>query len=262
MPWRALARAGALRLSLRWRSLQGGARFKFGEVVRGLKGSISVPLIALAISVVMPDVPRAAAVADVVASDVFQLPLSSWAPHCLGFGSQWRYCNGVALRACPNGAVWLHTGVDIKAVAGQGVMAAADGVIAGYIIDPQFHGGVLIRHRTSFGVVLTQYWHVWLGAGFGVGSRVSRGQTFANVASMGDRTHFHFAVFRGDFESNAWRGALPPTACSGSPAFPYRFVDPNAFLQAHLQRQPELLSQVEAARQRIRAVLGWLLGLI
>src|SRR5256886_16853055 len=60
---------------------------------------------------------------------------------------------------------------------------------------------------------------------------------FANIASMGDRTHFHFAVFRGEFESNAWRGALPPTACSGSPAFPYRFVDPNAFLAAHLQRR-------------------------
>src|SRR2546421_9424652 len=86
-PWRALARAGALRLSLPGRRLQGGARFKFGEVVRGLKGAISVPSIALAISVVMPDVPCAAAVADVVAdvvaSDVFQLPLSSWAPHCL-----------------------------------------------------------------------------------------------------------------------------------------------------------------------------------
>jgi murein DD-endopeptidase MepM/ murein hydrolase activator NlpD len=170
-------------------------------------------------------------------SDVFQYPLSTWQPHCLGFGSQWRYCNGVALRACASG-VWLHTGVDIRAVVGQPVMAAADGVIIGYLIDPQFHGGVLIRHRTSFGVVITQYWHVWMRAGFTIGSPVKRGQVFANIASMGDRTHFHFAVFAGDFDGHTWNGALPPSSCSGYPAFPYRFVDPNAFLAAHTLARP------------------------
>src|SRR5215467_8175695 len=173
--------------------------------------------------------------APVSSADVFQRPLSTWSPHCLGFGSQWRYCNGVALRACASGAVWLHTGVDIVASVGEPVMAAGDGVIVGYIIDPQFRGGVLIRHRTGSGVFLTQYWHVWLRPGFGVGSKVSRGQVFANIADMGSRTHFHFAVFKGDFESHAWNGALPPSSCSGSgyPAFPYKFVDPNAFLAAH-----------------------------
>jgi hypothetical protein len=50
---------------------------------------------------------------------------------------------------------------------------------------------------------------------------------------MGSRTHLHFAVFQGDFESHAWNGALPPAACSGFPVFPYHFVDPNAFLGAH-----------------------------
>jgi len=168
------------------------------------------------------------------ASDVFVYPLSSWQPHCLGFGSQWRYCNGVALRACANGAVWLHTGVDIRATAGEPVMAAADGVIIGYLIDPQFRGGVLIRHRTTFGTVITQYWHVWLRAGFTIGSPVRRGQVFANIASMGARTHFHFAVFRGSFDSHTWNGALPPSACSGFPSFPYKFVDPNAFLATHV----------------------------
>ena len=171
----------------------------------------------------------------VPAADVFQFPLSTWAPHCDGFGSQWRYCNGVALRACPNGAVWLHTGTDIKANAGTPVMVAADGVIIGYLIDSQFKGGVLIRHRTSFGTVITQYWHVWLRSGFRVGTRVRRGQVFANVASMGSRTHFHLAVFRGEFDSHTWNGALPPApGCSGFPVFPYKFVNATAFIQAHL----------------------------
>lgn len=172
------------------------------------------------------------------ASDVFTYPLATWQPHCLGFGSQWRYCNGVALRACADGAVWLHTGVDIRAGVGQPVTAAANGVIIGYLVDPQFRGGVLIRHQTTFGTVITQYWHVWLRAGLTVGSAVKRGQVFANIASMGDRTHFHFAVFKGGFDSHAWNGALPPATCLGFPAFPYRFVDPNAFLAAHVRVAP------------------------
>jgi len=185
-----------------------------------------------------PSVVSSAPIHVVAASDVFGYPLASWQPHCLGFGSQWRYCNGVALRACANGSVWLHTGVDIRATAGEPVMAAANGVIIGYLIDPQFRGGVLIRHQTSFGTVITQYWHVWLRAGFTIGSKVKRGQVFANVASMGDRTHFHFAIFRGGFDSHTWNGALPPASCSGYPAFPYKFVDPNAFLLAHVPAPP------------------------
>jgi murein DD-endopeptidase MepM/ murein hydrolase activator NlpD len=168
-------------------------------------------------------------------ADVFQLPLPSWSTHCLGFGSEWRYCNGNPLRACANGAVWLHTGVDI--VTGiQPVAAAGDGVIVGYMIDSVFRGGVLIRHQTSDGVVITQYWHVWLREGFAVGSTVKRGQAFADVADMGDQTHLHFAVFNGDLELHAWNGALPPSACSGFPAWPYRFIDPTAFIEDH---QPE-----------------------
>ncbi|HXJ49207.1 MAG TPA: M23 family metallopeptidase [Candidatus Acidoferrum sp.] len=190
-----------------------------------------------AFSVPGPSVPDAvpfhAARVQIPASDYFQYPLPTWEPHCLGFGSEWRLCNGAVLRACASGAVWLHTGVDITSGI-QPVMAAADGVIAGYIVDPTFLGGVLIRHATSQGIVLTQYWHVWPRPGFRVGTAVKRGQVFADVADMGSRTHLHFAVFMGDFESHAWNGALPPTSCSGFPAFPYHFVDPNAFIQAHL----------------------------
>jgi len=181
----------------------------------------------------MATTPVAVAPITVAHSDYFNYPLPTWEAHCLGFGSEWRLCNGAVLRACASGAVWLHTGVDIKTGI-QPVMAAADGVIAGYTVDPTFRGGVLIRHSTSYGIVITQYWHVWPRPGFKVGTPVTRGEVFADVADMGAQTHLHFAVFLGDYESHAWNGALPPSACSGFPAFPYRFVDPNAFIQAHL----------------------------
>jgi len=181
----------------------------------------------------------AAAVQEAAPADYFQFPLPAWSEHCLGFGSQWRYCDGTVLRRCSgSGAIWLHTGFD--AVTGIApVMAAANGVIAGYTVDPTFKGGMLIRHNTTEGVVLTQYWHVWPRAGFRVGTAVTRGQVFADVADMGSRTHLHFAVYRGDFNTaTAWRGALPPSACDGFPAFPNRFVDPNAFVQARQQPPP------------------------
>lgn len=196
-----------------------------------IRGVVAVLFGALQLLVAAPAAPSV--VVPINPADVFELPLATWTPHCLGFGSRWTYCNGTALRACPSGAVWLHTGADAVAAAGQPVMAAGDGVIAGYLIDPQFRGGVLIRHSTSFGVVITQYWHVWLRAGFAVGTRVKRGQAFANVADMGSLTHLHFAVFNGDYEPHAWNGALPPSPCSGFPAFPYRFIDPTAFVESH-----------------------------
>jgi len=215
-----------------------------GEVSAAIRRwmASAVVMVGLGTSVAVPapdGLPSPAPVQEAPANpaDLFQYPLPTWQPHCLGFGSQWRYCNGTPLRACPSGAVWLHTGVDIKTGI-QPVMAAGDGVIIGYLIDPQFHGGVLIRHQTSGGVFITQYWHVWLRAGFAGGTAVRRGQAFADIASMGDKTHFHFAVFRGNYEPNAWRGALPPSSCSGFPAFPYHFIDPNAFLEAHVPAAP------------------------
>jgi murein DD-endopeptidase MepM/ murein hydrolase activator NlpD len=167
-------------------------------------------------------------------ADYFQYPLPTWEPHCLGFGSEWRICKGTVLRACPSGEVWLHTGVDVQTGI-QPVMAAGDGVIIGYLFDPTFRGGVLIKHSTSEGVVITQYWHVWLKPGFGVGTPVTRGEAFADVADMGSLTHLHFAVYRGDYDPHAWNGALPPYSCSGFPAFPYNFVEPTGFISSHLK---------------------------
>jgi hypothetical protein len=194
----------------------------------GVLARLVVPGPSFATAEPMPPPPP-----PVASADVFQYPLPTWQPHCLAFGSEWRVCKGTVLRACASGAVWLHTGVDVQSDL-RPVMAAGDGVIAGYLVDPTFRGGVLIRHSTSEGIVITQYWHVWLRPGFQVGTPVTRGEAFADVADMGALTHLHFAVFKGDYEPHAWNGALPPYQCSGFPAFPYGFIEPNAFIQAHL----------------------------
>jgi murein DD-endopeptidase MepM/ murein hydrolase activator NlpD len=194
--------------------------------------------VAMAIAFGAVWTPAAAVRTSAQPVDYFQLPLPSWAPHCLGFGSEWRYCDGTVLRRCSaTGAIWLHTGVDITTGI-QPVMAAANGVIIGYIVDPTFRGGILIRHETPNGIVITQYWHVWPRTGYTVGTVVTRGEVFADIADMGSRTHFHFAVFVGDYEADAWRGALPPTRCDGFPAFPYRFVNPTDFVMSHWQPIP------------------------
>jgi murein DD-endopeptidase MepM/ murein hydrolase activator NlpD len=194
--------------------------------------------VAIAIAFGAVWTPAAAVRTSALPVDYFQFPLPSWAPHCLGFGSEWRYCDGTVLRRCSaTGAIWLHTGVDITTGI-QPVMAAANGVIIGYIVDPTFRGGILIRHETPNGIVITQYWHVWPRTGYTVGTVVTRGEVFADTADMGSRTHFHFAVFIGDYEADAWRGALPPTRCDGFPAFPYRFVNPTDFVMSHWQPTP------------------------
>src|SRR5260370_23900534 len=140
-------------------------------------------LVGAVAAVLLPGPPGAPAMASpvaVAAPDYFQYPLPTWEPHCLGFGSEWRLCNGTVLRACSSGAVWLHTGVDIKTEI-QPVMAAGDGVIVGYTVDPTFRGGVLIRHSTSYGIVITQYWHVWPRPRVKAGPPVTRGEGFAGV---------------------------------------------------------------------------------
>jgi murein DD-endopeptidase MepM/ murein hydrolase activator NlpD len=209
-----------------------------GRAISRLAAAAAISIGALwsPIPVLSPAVtaPPSAAREAASPADYFELPLPTWEPHCLGFGSEWRYCNGTVLRRCSaSGAIWLHTGVDIKTGI-QPVRAAANGVIIGYIIDPTFRGGVLIRHQTSEGVVITQYWHVWPRPGFKVGTAVTRGEVFADIADMGLRTHFHFAVFMGDFDSHTWNGALPPTRCDGFPSFPYRFVNATTFVEAHM----------------------------
>src|SRR3977135_1771437 len=68
------------------------------------------------------------ALIPVPAGDYFQYPLPTWESHCLGFGSEWRLCDRTVLRACPSGAVWLHTGVDIQAGNPPGKAASGGGL--------------------------------------------------------------------------------------------------------------------------------------
>src|SRR2546430_10413939 len=56
-------------------------------------------------------------------ADVFQYPLPTWQPHCLGFGSEWRYCNRTPPRARAS-CVLADNGADRVAAVGQAADAA------------------------------------------------------------------------------------------------------------------------------------------
>src|SRR2546430_14357414 len=87
-------------------------------------------------------------------ADYFSYPLPTWQPHCLGFGSQWRLCEGTVLRRCSaTRAIWLHTGVDITTGI-QPAAAAANGAIARHTAGPTFKGGKVIPPNTAPGVVV------------------------------------------------------------------------------------------------------------
>src|SRR5258708_12199024 len=58
--------------------------------------------------------PVPAAPVTVPHSDYFNYPLPTWEPHCLGFGSEWRLCNGRVLGACSSCPILLHTIADLK----------------------------------------------------------------------------------------------------------------------------------------------------
>src|SRR5437773_11790156 len=79
---------------------------------------LRVPMVAAALvcmswAFMPPAAAAATASAEVHAAaapaDYFSYPLPTWQPHCLGFGSQWRLCDGTVLRRCSaTGAIWLH----------------------------------------------------------------------------------------------------------------------------------------------------------
>jgi Peptidase family M23 len=196
---------------------------------------IRTTCIAASISACMWSLPTPASSAP-APYDGFQFPLDSWTQVGFGFGDNW-----TVGAQCPAGVWKRHTGIDVRAAAGTPVRAAANGTYIGVFTGQAATWGdaMLVSHAVpGIGTVISQYWHVRPVTGLIAGQAVSRGQVIAHVYDLGNNTHFHFGVWVGAQAAATWNGALPKSACGGSPAFPARFVAPTQWVKDHYTGQP------------------------
>jgi len=152
--------------------------------------------------------PVSASASDVPESGriVFPLPADTWT-RTSGFG----------IRVHPiTGERKLHTGVDLAAVAGTPIQAAADGKVAFAGPASGYGNLILIEHSINGSVVASGYAHMYAeGIYVHIGDRVTAGEHIADVGSSGNSTgpHLHFEI--------------RPGGASGAP------VDPEPWLAGH-----------------------------
>jgi hypothetical protein len=138
----------------------------------------------------------------------------------LKFGADWPFGE------CPAGVTKRHAGIDVNAVPGEPVRAAAAGSVKA-VVDGTTDGwakAVTIEHTIEGATYTTVYWHIdpsvtqgqWIGAGSVIGT----------IADLGAETHFHFGVRKGSYYNTSNAGALPRDDCGGYPAYPENFIDP------------------------------------
>jgi murein DD-endopeptidase MepM/ murein hydrolase activator NlpD len=146
-----------------------------------------------------------APVAAPVAAGVLAVPTPGTVPECGWFG-------------CPRPG-HLHNGLDISAVEGTPVLAAADGVVASVDMPQDSEGYGLFICLQHGPQLATCYAHMsaWV-VGVEVGARVARGQPIGLVGSTGHSTgpHLHFEVRRGSAD------------CRGCAVDPYPYFFPAA----------------------------------
>ena len=85
-----------------------------------------------------------------------------------------------------------HDGVDFSAAPGTPILAAASGVVARVVTDPQYGKMVEIDHRNGY---LTRYAHAQV-IHVKAGQQVKRGSTLGEVGSTGRSTapHLHYEI--------------------------------------------------------------------
>lgn len=144
------------------------------------------------------------------------------------FGANWNntYCGGLIKK---------HNGTDFQASAGTAVYAAEDGIVKEVLYDDPWAYNIVLEHYTlSGGNFTTVYWHVIPTSGIAPASSgqtpvfVPKGMQIGTVANLGGNTHFHLGVRNGVYAAGvSGTGGLPQNNCSGYPAFPANFIDPN-----------------------------------
>ncbi len=147
------------------------------------------------------------------------------------FGADWsggNPCGGKAKK---------HTGADYRATKDTVVSAAQAGVIKTMFFVYGWANVMTLEHAKLDGTkYTTTYWHVSPNSDMYVGKAVAKGDPIAKVADLapyGNATHFHFGLHNGAYALSNGKdvptvGALPQTDCDGWPAFPEKFLNPEA----------------------------------
>lgn len=177
---------------------------------------------------------RVTKVAVAPTKTVLQWPLSTaYSSRAVtqAFGADWsggNPCGGKAKK---------HTGADYRAAKDTVVSAAQAGVIKTMFFVYGWANVMTLEHAKLDGTkYTTTYWHVSPNSDMYVGKTVAKGDPIAKVANLapyGNATHFHFGLHNGAYALSNGKdvptvGALPQTDCDGWPAFPEKFLNPEA----------------------------------
>lgn len=111
-------------------------------------------------------------------------------------------------RKKPNGRVGFHYGVDMAALKGTPVKAAAGGVVVQAQYVPGYGNNILVQHNKNY---RTRYAHL-NSIGVKVNQRVTAGQKIGTVGDTGfvrknghDASHLHFEVYKNGKHVNPLR---------------------------------------------------------
>lgn len=164
------------------------------------------------------------------------------------------------LQACcvgqPFGVPWsankkaLHTGIDIRAIPREPVLAASNGKIVkiGFCgrdpLGSDWAEYVILLHESK--KYCTGYLHI--NPEVALGAEIKSGDIVGEIADI-VRPHLHFGIWCGRFDSKITpRGALPTLTNESvknywpehsDPFFPHRFVDPKLFEYVCVGKEPE-----------------------
>lgn len=110
----------------------------------------------------------------------------------------WVKTSGFGIRVHPvTGETKLHTGVDLAALEGTHILAAADGRVVSAGPAAGYGNLILIQHTVGGRTLVTGYAHMYAdGIHVAVGDKVAAGQYIADVGVAGYSTgpHLHFEV--------------------------------------------------------------------
>ncbi len=130
---------------------------------------------------------------------------------------------------CPTGTYEKHVGIDLDATTTDDVYAAHAGVVKEIYTGQHAQWADALIIESADGQFTTVYWHIITYGNLAVNDTVTKGQHVADVADLGDNTHFHLGIRMAPFVSGiSDKGALPIANCGNpvKPAFPEHFIDP------------------------------------